>query len=163
MTETLGTKQIVQDKVDSMCMHSIPQESAEAVQPEKTLNSEKKNFQNPIEQQDLNSKSNYFVFPNDDMHFDHEISSSQKDLDLSNCEASASERNLKMLSILDFAGQSAYYACHHIFLSPRAFYILVVDMSEDLKSLATHACEKQGLIYSEWTYAGIPKFHYSNI
>lgn len=47
MTETLGTKQIVQDKVDSMCMHSIPQESAEAVQPEKTLNSEKKEFPEP--------------------------------------------------------------------------------------------------------------------
>lgn len=73
----------------------------------------------------------------------------------SDCVASTNENSLKMLSILDFAGQSAYYACHHIFFSPGAFYILVVDMSKDLKSYADRACDKEGLIYSNWTYAGI--------
>lgn len=74
--------------------------------------------------------------------------------DFSDCVASTNENSLKVLSILDFAGQSAYYACHHIFFSPRAFYILVVDMSKDLKSHADRACDKEGLIYSDWTYAG---------
>lgn len=136
----------------------MPLESTDHIQAENSLNSEKGNFQNPIEMQSI-SNSDYFVFSTDGMHLVHEMPSSHPDIDFRDCEASVSERNLKMLSILDFAGQSAYYACHHIFLSPRAFYILVVDMSEDLKSLATHACEKQGLIYSEWTYAGIS--HYS--
>lgn len=75
--------------------------------------------------------------------------------DFSNCVASANEDNLKVLSLLDFAGQSAYYACHHIFFSPRAFYILVVDMSKDLNSQADKACDKEGLFYSNWTYAGM--------
>lgn len=77
------------------------------------------------------------------------------EVDLNSCEASVNEDNLMMLSLLDFAGQSAYYACHHIFFSPRAFYILVVDMSKDLKSHAERACDKDGLIYSDWTYAGM--------
>lgn len=75
--------------------------------------------------------------------------------DFSDCVASTNENSLKVLSILDFAGQSAYYACHHIFFSPRAFYILLVDMSKNLKSHADRACDKEGLIYSDWTYAGI--------
>lgn len=140
-------------------MHSVSLESTEAIQAEKSLNSEKGNFQNPIEMQSI-SNSDHFVSPTDGLH---PVPSSHPDIDFRDCEASVSERNLKMLSIFDFAGQSAYYACHHIFLSPRAFYILVVDMSEDLKSLATHACEKQGLIYSEWTYAGISPIQLTNI
>lgn len=83
-----------------------------------------------------------------------EVQFSQK-WDFSDCVASTNENSLKVLSILDFAGQSAYYACYHIFFSPRAFYILVVDMSKDLKSRADRACDKEGLIYSDWTYAGI--------
>lgn len=53
------------------------------------------------------------------------------------------------------ASTNENYACHHIFFSPRAFYILVVDMSKDLKSHAERACDKDGLIYSDWTYAGM--------
>lgn len=82
---------------------------------------------------------------------------SQKSLpevDSSKCFAFVSNENFKLLSLLDFAGQSAYYACHHIFFSPRAFYILVVDMSKGLDDVAEKACERQDLIYSHWTYAG---------
>lgn len=64
------------------------------------------------------------------------------------------EENLMMLSLLDFAGQSAYYACHHIFFSPRVFFILVVDMSKDLDKTPEQACNKPNLINSSWTYAG---------
>ena len=80
---------------------------------------------------------------------------SKHKIDFSDCKASVNTDNLKMLSLLDFAGQSAYYACHHIFFSPRAFFILVVDMTKDLDSVATEACRKEDLIYSNWTYAGI--------
>ena len=78
---------------------------------------------------------------------------SEHKVDFSECTASVNTDNL--LSLLDFAGHSAYYACHHIFFSPRAFFILVVDMTKELKSIATEARRKEGLIYSNWTYAGI--------
>ena len=78
----------------------------------------------------------------------------EQNVDLNDCVASVNMDNLKMLSLLDFAGHSAYYACHHIFFSPRAFFILVVDMRKELSSVATEACRKKGLIYSDWTYAG---------
>lgn len=78
----------------------------------------------------------------------------QKTLNFENYTASVNEENLMMLSLLDFAGHSAYYACHHIFFSPRVFFILVVDMSKGLTDLATQACKETDLIYSDWTYAG---------
>lgn len=87
---------------------------------------------------------------------------SEEEVDFKSCLATVNEDSLKMISLLDFAGQSAYYACHHIFFSPRAFYILVVDMSKDLDDLATQACNDKDLIYSNWTYAGTFKiFLYS--
>ena len=75
-------------------------------------------------------------------------------LELSDCIASVNMNNLKMLSLLDFAGHSAYYACHHIFFSPRAFFILVVDMTKPLGQVASESCMQKDLIYSNWTYAG---------
>lgn len=36
------------------------------------------------------------------------------------------------VTFLDFAGQSMYYAFHQIYLSPKTFYILVVDMTKKL-------------------------------
>ena len=78
----------------------------------------------------------------------------KQEFELSDCIPSANENDLKMMSVLDFAGQSAYYACHHIFFSPRAFFILVVDMTKKLDSKATEACKDQDLIYGNWTYAG---------
>ena len=77
----------------------------------------------------------------------------EQNIDLNGCVASVNTDNLKMLSLLDFAGHNAYYACHHIFFSPRAFFILVIDMTKDLSAVAKEACRKD-LIYSEWTYAG---------
>uniref|UniRef100_A0A8W8NZG9 Roc domain-containing protein n=1 Tax=Magallana gigas TaxID=29159 RepID=A0A8W8NZG9_MAGGI len=104
----------------------------------------------------------------------HEFELDDKECTIKTCEktmdieentsnASANEDNLKMLSLLDFAGQSAYYACHHIFFSPRAFYILVVDISKDLNSQADKACDQEGLIYSNWTYADYIKYWLGSI
>ena len=78
----------------------------------------------------------------------------EQNIDFIDCVASVDMNDLKMLSLLDFAGHSAYYACHHIFFSPRAFFILVVDMTKELHIVATEACGKKDLIYSDWTYAG---------
>lgn len=82
----------------------------------------------------------------------------QQTFNIENYTASVKEGNLIMLSLLDFAGHSAYYACHHIFISPRVFFILVVDMSKDLNEKAT--CNEKDLIYSDWTYAGKTIFRY---
>ncbi|XP_061177727.1 uncharacterized protein LOC133186509 [Saccostrea echinata] len=60
----------------------------------------------------------------------------------------------KLLSMTDFAGQVAYYACHQIYLSRRAFYILVVDMSKDLKDVAYQKDrhDPMGSLFENWTY-----------
>ena len=96
------------------------------------------------------------ALPQENDKFKSEQNSVQNTV-FTDCMASVNQGDLKMLSFLDFAGQSAYYACHHIFYSPRAFFVLVVDMTKELNSLATEACmrkEKEFLIYSNWTYAG---------
>nr|XP_022303248.1 uncharacterized protein LOC111110883 isoform X2 [Crassostrea virginica] len=87
----------------------------------------------------------------------------EQNIDLNNCLPSVNMDNLKMLSLLDFAGHSAYYACHHIFFSQRAFFILVVDMTKELTSVATEACTKKGLIYSNWTYADYIRYWLGSI
>ena len=78
----------------------------------------------------------------------------EENVDVNDCVPTVNMDNLKMLSLMDFAGHSSYYACHHIFFSPRAFFILVIDMTKELREIATEACRKNGLIYSNWTYAG---------
>ncbi|XP_055999077.1 uncharacterized protein LOC125656784 isoform X1 [Ostrea edulis] len=62
------------------------------------------------------------------------------------------DKSIKTISLLDFAGQDAYYACHHIFLSPRSFYILVTDMSRKLTEKPTNALQRKDLMYSDWTH-----------
>ncbi|XP_055999742.1 uncharacterized protein LOC125656545 [Ostrea edulis] len=63
-----------------------------------------------------------------------------------------SDKPVKTISLLDFAGQDAYYACHHIFLSPRSFYILVTDMSKELTEKPANALQTKDLVYSDWTH-----------
>ncbi|XP_078321834.1 uncharacterized protein LOC144621833 isoform X2 [Crassostrea virginica] len=84
-------------------------------------------------------------------------------IDFSDCIASVNENNLKMLSLLDFAGHSAYYACHHLFFSPRAFFILVIDMTKPLENNAIDSCIKEDLIYSNWTYADYIRYWLGSI
>ncbi|XP_062598724.1 probable serine/threonine-protein kinase pats1 [Saccostrea cucullata] len=56
----------------------------------------------------------------------------------------------------DFAGQVAYYACHQVYLSRRAFYIVVVDMSKKLKEeCRLHDTDRHnptGSLFHSWTY-----------
>ena len=49
-----------------------------------------------------------------------------------------------ILDLWDFTGQQAYYASYPVFLSPRAAYLLVYDLSKGLKDIV-QPCFKQGL------------------
>ena len=50
-----------------------------------------------------------------------------------------------ILSVWDFAGQHLYYASHSVFLSLRAVYVLVYNLSKDLSAQA-QPCAKQGTL-----------------
>ncbi|XP_062568068.1 uncharacterized protein LOC134230315 [Saccostrea cucullata] len=45
------------------------------------------------------------------------------------------KENLPTVSMLDFAGQLAYYACHQIYVTPKAFFILVLDMTKKFEDV----------------------------
>lgn len=55
----------------------------------------------------------------------------------------ASDRET-VVTIWDFAGQHLYYASHPVFLTPRAIYVLVYNMSKDL-SAKMEPCVRQGV------------------
>ncbi|XP_062575800.1 uncharacterized protein LOC134237680 [Saccostrea cucullata] len=63
----------------------------------------------------------------------------------------------QLISMTDFAGQVAYYACHQIYLSRRAFYLVVVDMSKELDEKAmlydTDRHNPIGSLFHNWTFA----------
>ena len=51
----------------------------------------------------------------------------------------------KIFSVLwDFGGQSVYYATHPIFLTPRAIYLLIYDMSRDPNDMKSPNIAKHG-------------------
>ncbi|XP_062566990.1 uncharacterized protein LOC134229289 [Saccostrea cucullata] len=59
----------------------------------------------------------------------------------------------KTLTFFDFGGQCAYYACHQIYLTRRAFYIVVVDASKDLNQVVDkEVCDQTDTVFSGWTY-----------
>lgn len=67
------------------------------------------------------------------------------------------------ITFLDFGGQSVYYAFHQIFLSPKTFYILVVDMTKSPDEKVHETEEKCGSQFSTWTYKGYLKIFLSVI
>ncbi|XP_056015370.1 uncharacterized protein LOC125675033 isoform X2 [Ostrea edulis] len=59
----------------------------------------------------------------------------------------------QLLSVVDFGGQCAYYACHQVYLSRRAFYLLVIDMSKAFDEKVDPAlCEQAGTMFTDWSY-----------
>ncbi|XP_062609805.1 uncharacterized protein LOC134271618, partial [Saccostrea cucullata] len=59
----------------------------------------------------------------------------------------------KTLTFFDFGGQCAYYACHQIYLTRRAFYVVVLDASKRLDQKVDKAvCDQDGSVFSGWTY-----------
>ncbi|XP_062571501.1 uncharacterized protein LOC134233549 [Saccostrea cucullata] len=65
---------------------------------------------------------------------------------------------------IDFAGQCAYYASHQIFLSPRAFFILVLNMEKKFDDkVGEEVCCREGSVYGEWTHRGYLEFWMKSI
>ncbi|XP_056015440.1 uncharacterized protein LOC125675812 isoform X2 [Ostrea edulis] len=63
------------------------------------------------------------------------------------------ETTKKLVSFVDFGGQCAYYACHQIYLTRRAFYLLVIDASKRLKDVVDNrVCDQEGTVFAGWTY-----------
>ncbi|XP_056017076.1 uncharacterized protein LOC130053692 [Ostrea edulis] len=72
--------------------------------------------------------------------------------------------NKQILSVVDFGGQCAYYACHQVFLSRRAFYLLVLDMSKSFSEKVDESrCEQNGTIFADWTYGRYARFWLNSI
>ncbi|XP_062588710.1 uncharacterized protein LOC134250372 [Saccostrea cucullata] len=58
----------------------------------------------------------------------------------------------KKITMTDFAGQCSYYASHQIFLSPRAFFILVLNMEKKFDDkVGEEVCCQEGSVYGGWT------------
>jgi hypothetical protein len=67
----------------------------------------------------------------------------------------AEREGKQLLSILDFGGQCAYYACHQVYLSRRAFYLLVLNMAKSFNEKVDRSlCEQEGTMFTDWTYGG---------
>ncbi|XP_061193694.1 uncharacterized protein LOC133201922 [Saccostrea echinata] len=70
----------------------------------------------------------------------------------------------KKITMVDFAGQCAYYASHQIFLSPRAFFILVLNMEKKFDDLVgEEVCCQKGSIYERWTHRDYLEFWMKSI
>ncbi|XP_061195224.1 uncharacterized protein LOC133203461 [Saccostrea echinata] len=74
------------------------------------------------------------------------------------------KEKLPTVSMLDFAGQLAYYACHQIYVTPKAFFILVLDMTKRFEDVVSKEKDNQeGSIFSVWTYKDYLKFWITSI
>lgn len=81
----------------------------------------------------------------EDEHYSKLLNDITKEL---NNELSDKKSLPPRVTFLDFAGQRIYYAFHHIYLTPKTFYILVVDMTKKLDG------EVDELIYKEFRSPG---------
>ena len=70
----------------------------------------------------------------------------------------------EIFSVLwDFGGQSVYYATHPIFLTPRAIYLLIYDMSRDPNEVKSSIVSRQGNDYSAQSHFDNLEFWLSSI
>ncbi|XP_062573619.1 uncharacterized protein LOC134235503 [Saccostrea cucullata] len=86
-----------------------------------------------------------------------EVHEDMFELDKDSCLRALSDSTNKddkqILSVVDFGGQCAYYACHQVYLSRRAFYLLVIDMSKSFtEKVDENKCEQQETMFADWTY-----------
>lgn len=98
---------------------------------------------------------------NEDENYSELLKDITKELDN---ELSDKKRLPPRVTFLDFAGQRMYYAFHQIYLSPRTFYILVVDMTKNLddkveeqmhKEFRSPGTDENGCSrFESWTYKG---------
>ncbi|XP_061194745.1 leucine-rich repeat serine/threonine-protein kinase 2-like [Saccostrea echinata] len=75
-----------------------------------------------------------------------------------------SSREEKMITLMDFAGQSAYYACHQVFLTKRAIYVLVSDMSKCMDDKVSQLeCDTKGTVFADWKHGDYIRFWLQSI
>lgn len=58
------------------------------------------------------------------------------------------------ITVIDFAGQSQYYAFHQIYLSQKTIYILIVDMTKSPNAIVPDTDGESGSRFKSWTYRG---------
>ncbi|XP_062588242.1 uncharacterized protein LOC134249896 [Saccostrea cucullata] len=108
----------------------------------------------------------------DTCHFqsDEENAFPVSDITIHTLSDSFTEKDRKIVSFFDFAGQFSYYACHHVYFSPNDFYILVMDITKKLgcqihkektkgaskenditEELNEESNRMKGSVYSDWT------------
>lgn len=75
-------------------------------------------------------------------------------------ELSTNQHLRPRITVLDFAGQSLYYAFHQIYLSPKTLYILVVDMTKRHCDRVPETEEECGSQFESWTYEGNKYLHF---
>ncbi|XP_062588457.1 uncharacterized protein LOC134250127 [Saccostrea cucullata] len=81
-----------------------------------------------------------------------------------NLQIDAKNISDKKITMTDFAGQCSYYASHQIFLSPRAFFILVLNMEKKFDDkVGEEVCCQGGSIYERWTHRDYIEFWMKSI
>ncbi|XP_061185845.1 uncharacterized protein LOC133193949 [Saccostrea echinata] len=87
------------------------------------------------------------------VEIDQNVSENSENLGILRVSKNFSEDPEKRITMLDFAGQCAYYASHQIFLSPRAFFILVLNMEKKLDDkVGKEVCSQKDSIFNGWTH-----------
>lgn len=115
----------------------------------------------PSPMQSTNEKNRNEIETNKDENYSEVLNAITEEL---NNELSGRKHLPTQVTFLDFAGQSMYYAFHQIFLSPKTFYILVVDMTKRLddkveehlyrKGKSPERNEKLCSRFESWEYKG---------
>ncbi|XP_071952913.1 uncharacterized protein [Antedon mediterranea] len=78
-------------------------------------------------------------------------------------EVSKTEQQEIMMSIWDFAGQSVYYTTHQVFLTTRAIYIIVFNLTHDLNSQAIVQVRRgEGHSNIEWKKSELTNIDFIN-
>ncbi|XP_062606508.1 uncharacterized protein LOC134268289 [Saccostrea cucullata] len=72
------------------------------------------------------------------------------------------EKRNPRITFLDFAGQNAYYAFHQVYLSPKTFFILVIDMTKKFTDKNENDASG-GSRFTSWTYKDYYKFWLKSI
>lgn len=115
----------------------------------------------PLPMQTENEKIRNEIETNKDENYSEILNAITEEL---NNELSSRKHLPTQVTFLDFAGQSMYYAFHQIFLSPKTFYILVVDMTKrlddkveehlDMEGKSPGKHEKLCSRFQSWEYKG---------
>ncbi|XP_062614303.1 probable serine/threonine-protein kinase pats1 [Saccostrea cucullata] len=81
------------------------------------------------------------------------VMESSESLGILKVSKSATDEPEKKIGMVDFAGQCSYYSSHQIFLSPRAFFILVLNMEKNFDEMVgEEVCSQERSIYRGYTH-----------